>query len=123
MLLTMAEATISAARTIGSVEFGLIGKPLESLAADLAASGTELRDSQYRGSVRRGRYSPRDRRHSQRGLGSICQGRSSRCGAASGYVAEQIISTVPFRYLSDALTHDEALEILRRHEATKVIES
>jgi L-fuconate dehydratase len=33
--------------------------------------------------------------------------------------AEEIVSVVPFRYLTDAITPGEALEILRRHEATR----
>src|SRR5262245_35369514 len=32
---------------------------------------------------------------------------------------EQIVSVIPFRHITDALTPDEALEILRRHESTK----
>src|SRR2546421_530154 len=32
---------------------------------------------------------------------------------------EQIVSCIPFRHITDALTPAEALEILRRHEATK----
>lgn len=32
---------------------------------------------------------------------------------------EQLVSAVPFRYITDALTREQALEILRRHEATK----
>src|SRR5262245_13113235 len=32
---------------------------------------------------------------------------------------EQIVDCVPFSYISDALSPEEALEILRRHEATK----
>src|SRR5437588_539415 len=32
---------------------------------------------------------------------------------------EQIVSCIPFKYISDALTPDEALEILRRNESTK----
>src|SRR5882724_7136051 len=33
--------------------------------------------------------------------------------------AEEIVSAVPFRYLSDAISPGEALEILRRQEATR----
>lgn len=33
---------------------------------------------------------------------------------------EQVVSAVPFRYITDALTRDEALDILRRQEPTKV---
>jgi L-fuconate dehydratase len=32
---------------------------------------------------------------------------------------EQLVSCIPFRYITDALTSDEALEILRRNEKTK----
>ena len=32
---------------------------------------------------------------------------------------EQIVSCIPFKYITDALTPDEALEILRRNESTK----
>src|SRR5216683_2223425 len=32
---------------------------------------------------------------------------------------EQIISVIPFRYITDALTRADALELLRRHEPTK----
>lgn len=32
---------------------------------------------------------------------------------------EQLVSCIPFRYITDALTPDEALEILRRNESTK----
>ena len=32
---------------------------------------------------------------------------------------EQIVACVPFRYISDALTRDEALEILRRNESSR----
>jgi L-fuconate dehydratase len=32
---------------------------------------------------------------------------------------EHIVSAIPFRYITDALTPDDALEILRRHEPTK----
>src|SRR3984893_6639194 len=32
---------------------------------------------------------------------------------------EQLVSAIPFRYISDALTPDDALAILRRHEPTK----
>jgi len=32
---------------------------------------------------------------------------------------EQIVSAIPFRYITDALTRSEALAILRRHEPTK----
>ena len=32
---------------------------------------------------------------------------------------EQIVSCVPFKYITDALTPDEALAILKRHESTK----
>src|SRR5205823_11565422 len=32
---------------------------------------------------------------------------------------EQVVGAIPFRYLSDALTPEEALEILRRNRATK----
>jgi len=32
---------------------------------------------------------------------------------------EQVVGTIPFRYISDALTPEEALEILRRNQATK----
>src|SRR5436853_7055362 len=32
---------------------------------------------------------------------------------------EQVVGTIPFRYISDALTPEEALEILPRSEATK----
>ncbi|MGH9881764.1 MAG: L-fuconate dehydratase [Pyrinomonadaceae bacterium] len=32
---------------------------------------------------------------------------------------EEIVSLIPFRYITDALTPDDALEILRRHEPTK----
>jgi L-fuconate dehydratase len=32
---------------------------------------------------------------------------------------EQVVSAIPFRYISDALTPDDALAILRRHEPTK----
>jgi len=32
---------------------------------------------------------------------------------------EQLISAIPFRYITDALTPDDALTILRRHEPTK----
>ena len=34
---------------------------------------------------------------------------------------EQIVSAVPFRYITDALTPDDALELLRRHEPTKPV--
>jgi L-fuconate dehydratase len=34
---------------------------------------------------------------------------------------QQIVSAVPFRYITDALTPDDALELLRRHEATKPV--
>lgn len=33
--------------------------------------------------------------------------------------SEEIVAAVPFRYITDALTPAEALEILRRHEATR----
>src|ERR671930_353102 len=33
---------------------------------------------------------------------------------------EELVHTIPFRYITDALTPDEALEILRRNEATKL---
>lgn len=33
--------------------------------------------------------------------------------------AEQVVACVPFRYIEDAINPDEALEILRRNEATK----
>jgi len=33
----------------------------------------------------------------------------------------QIVSAVPFRYITDALTPDDALELLRRHEPTKPV--
>jgi L-fuconate dehydratase len=32
---------------------------------------------------------------------------------------EELVSTIPFRYITDALTPDEAQELLRRHEPTK----
>ena len=32
---------------------------------------------------------------------------------------EQLVSAIPFRYITDALTSKDALEILRRHEGTK----
>src|SRR5437773_3243002 len=32
---------------------------------------------------------------------------------------EHIVSAIPFRYITDALTPDDALEILRRHQPTK----
>jgi L-fuconate dehydratase len=34
---------------------------------------------------------------------------------------EQIVSAVPFRYITDALTPDDALELLRRHKPTKPV--
>jgi len=39
--------------------------------------------------------------------------------AAGGPDPEQFVRCVPFRYISDALTPDEALEIVRRNEPTK----
>src|SRR2546423_13504122 len=32
---------------------------------------------------------------------------------------QQLVSCIPFKYISDALTPEEAFEILRRHESTK----
>src|ERR671917_1165351 len=37
----------------------------------------------------------------------------------SDMTPEQIVRCVPFRYITDAITPDEALEILRRNEPTK----
>src|SRR5205814_9274621 len=33
--------------------------------------------------------------------------------------AEQIVACIPFRHITDALTHEDATEILKRNEATK----
>src|SRR5439155_6290418 len=32
---------------------------------------------------------------------------------------QQLVSCIPFKYIADALTPEEAFEILRRHESTK----
>ena len=52
----------------------------------------------------------------QRGLGPVRpSARASRCGSCSPTCRpEQLVELVDFRYLTDALTPDEALEILRR---------
>lgn len=37
----------------------------------------------------------------------------------SDMTPEQLVSCIPFRYITDALTPDQALEILQRHESTR----
>ena len=61
-----------------------------------------------------GRHSPRDRGDRQRGLGPL--GQERRASPCSGLLADlepqQIVDAIDFRYIEDALSPAEALEIL-----------
>src|SRR2546421_12900887 len=113
------ELCCDAARALGSK---LVGRSLGSLAADLGGFWDLMTgDSQYR-------WLGPEKGVVHLATAAIVNAVWDLYAKAEGkplwklladMTPEQIISAVPFRYLSDALTHDEALEILRRQEATK----
>ena len=71
---------------------------------------------------REGRDPPRDRRARERGVGSLgASPRASRSGSCSADLSpEQFVACIDFRYLTDALTPEEALDLLAAREPTQV---
>src|SRR2546423_51650 len=113
------ELCCAAARSLGSK---LVGRTLESLAADMGAFWDLMAgDSQYRW------LGPEK--------GVVHLATAAGVNAVGGVYAkaegkplwkllvdmtpEQIVACVPFRHITDALTRAEALEILRRWEPTR----
>ena len=78
------------------------------LAADAAATASSA------GSARRKARSTSPRRRGQRRLGPVGNGRQAAVEAAGRHDAGGDGRCIDFRYLTDALTPEEALEILRR---------
>ncbi|MEU4763608.1 enolase C-terminal domain-like protein [Actinosynnema sp. NPDC023794] len=107
------------AAAIRSLAHHVVGRPVPETAADLAALSAELvGDSQLR-------WLGPEKGVAHMALGAVVNAAwdlaSRRAGLPlwrflSGMTPEEIVGLVDFRYLSDVLTPDEALEILRRAE-------
>ena len=70
---------------------------------------------------RQGRDPPRDRRDRERGLGSLGEARGASRSGSSSAISRRASSSrcIDWRYLSDALSADEALDLLRAREPGK----
>ncbi|MEU4444851.1 enolase C-terminal domain-like protein [Actinosynnema sp. NPDC050801] len=107
------------AAAIRSLAHHVVGRPVPETAADLAALSAELvDDSQLR-------WLGPEKGVAHMALGAVVNAAWDLAARRadlplwrflSGMTPEEIVGLVDFRYLSDALTPDEALEILRRAE-------
>lgn len=113
------EICCAAIEMLGSL---LVGKTLESLTADLGAFWYSMTsDSQLR-------WLGPEKGVVHLAAGAVVNAVWDLYAKAEGkplwklladLTPEQIVSAIPFRYLTDALTPAEALEILRRQESTR----
>ena len=102
---------------IRALEPFVVGRTLEAIVADLSGFWRSPRLRQPAALARpgKGRHAPRHRRRRQRRLGSLGEARGeARCGSCSRTCLPSSSSaSVDFRYISDALRPEEALDLLR----------